>query len=136
LTPPRRQRPATSPRCAPSATDSSLPTVETAKADRVAFRLVHDAVPNATESSSAPSATALADSTTRDEVAADLWQVGQWWSRVVAARWEVTVATPLAQSGESPNVARRRAEQAVRDRIEQGCVPQATLEVSRRASGV
>jgi hypothetical protein len=29
-------------------------------------------------------------------MAADLWQLGSWWSGVVARQWEATVATSLA----------------------------------------
>ena len=34
--------------------------------------------------------------TYQGELAADLWRLGQWWSGLVADRWEQTVAGSLA----------------------------------------
>jgi hypothetical protein len=76
-------------------------TVETVcftRPERVDFRLVRGPVPHVVEAFTLEeqpdgAGTLLAY---QGEIAADLWRLGQWWSRLVAGRWEQTVATSLA----------------------------------------
>jgi hypothetical protein len=74
-------------------------TVETVRftPERVDFRLVRGPVPHVVE---AFTLTERPDDGTllvyQGEIAADLWRLGQWWSQLVAGRWEQTVATSLA----------------------------------------
>jgi hypothetical protein len=65
---------------------------------QVAFRLVRGPVPQVVEAfvlteQPAGAGTRLA---CQGEIAADLWRLGQWWSGLVARRWEHTVASSLA----------------------------------------
>src|SRR5215213_8391433 len=41
------------------------------------------------------------------QLAADLWGVGQWWSELVARRWEQTVAASLAAVKAEPSGGQR-----------------------------
>jgi hypothetical protein len=75
-------------------------TVETVRftpPERVDFRLVRGPVPHVVEAfvltEQPAGGTLLAY---QGELAADLWRLGQWWSQLVAGRWEQTVATSLA----------------------------------------
>lgn len=86
-------------------------TVETVRftgTERVDFRLVRGPVPHVLETF----ALIPYDGGTRldytGEMAADLWQLGEWWAGIVAAKWEATVAATL-ESVRSE--AERRADQ-------------------------
>jgi hypothetical protein len=76
-------------------------TVETVwftRPERVDFRLVRGPVPHVVEAfvlteQAGGAGTRL---TYQGEIGADLWRVGQWWSELVAKRWEQAVATSLA----------------------------------------
>jgi hypothetical protein len=84
-------------------------TVETVKfhrPDRVTFRLVRGPVPHVTEEFLLDDQDGRTGLTYRGEMAADLWQLGQWWADVVARRWETTVAGSL---GAVKQEAERRA---------------------------
>jgi hypothetical protein len=73
-------------------------TVETVKfhrPDRVTFRLVRGPVPHVTEEFVLDDKDGHTRLTYRGEMAADLWQLGQWWAGLVAPRWETTVAGSL-----------------------------------------
>jgi len=74
-------------------------TVETVKFDRperVSFRLVRGPVPHVTEQFLLTEHDGGTRLTYHGEMAADLWQLGSWWSRVVGRQWEATVAASLA----------------------------------------
>ena len=74
-------------------------TVETVKFDRperVAFQLVRGPVPHVTEQFQLTEHQGGTRLTYHGEMAADLWQLGNWWSGVVARQWEATVAASLA----------------------------------------
>jgi hypothetical protein len=80
-------------------------TVETVRfthPGRVDFRLVRGPVPHVIEEfvlSEPPSTSGPGPGTRlvyQGEMAADLWRLGQWWSALVARRWEQTVAASLA----------------------------------------
>jgi hypothetical protein len=73
-------------------------TVETVKfdrPDRITFRLVRGPVPHVTEQFQLTENHGGTRLDYTGEMAADLWQLGQWWSRTVAHHWEATVATSL-----------------------------------------
>lgn len=70
-------------------------TVRLTRPERVDFRLVRGPVPHVVEEfvlTERPGGTRLEY---RGEMAADLWRLGEWWSRVVAGRWEAAVAASL-----------------------------------------
>jgi Polyketide cyclase / dehydrase and lipid transport len=74
-------------------------TVETVKfhpPDRITFRLVRGPVPHVTEQFQLTEHDGRTRLDYTGDMAADLWQLGQWWSRIVANYWETTVATSLA----------------------------------------
>ena len=80
-------------------------TVETVRftpPERVDFRLVRGPVPHVVEAfvlTEQPGKDGGGAGTTlawQGELAADLWRLGQWWSGLVASRWEQTVAASLA----------------------------------------
>jgi hypothetical protein len=76
----------------------TVETVRFTRPERVDFRLVRGPVPYVVEAFTLEeqpdgAGTLLAY---QGEIAADLWRLGQWWSRLVAGRWEQTVATSLA----------------------------------------
>jgi hypothetical protein len=76
----------------------TVETVRFTRPERVDFRLVRGPVPHVVEAftlteQSDGAGTLLAY---QGEIAADLWRLGQWWSRLVGRRWEQTVATSLA----------------------------------------
>ncbi|PAZ14206.1 hypothetical protein CLM62_20360 [Streptomyces sp. SA15] len=84
----------------------TLETVRFTRPERIDFRLVRGPVPQVTESfvlSEHESGTRLVYG---GELGTDLWRVGAWWGRMVAARWEATVAGSLAAVKEE---AERRA---------------------------
>jgi hypothetical protein len=76
----------------------TVETVRFTRPERVDFRLVRGPVPHVVEAFilSEPPDGAGTLLTYQGELAADLWRLGQWWSRLVAGRWEQTVATSLA----------------------------------------
>jgi hypothetical protein len=76
----------------------TVETVRFTRPERVDFRLVRGLVPHVVEAfvlTEQPdgAGTRLAY---HGEIAADLWRLGQWWSGLVADRWEQTVAGSLA----------------------------------------
>jgi hypothetical protein len=75
----------------------TVETVRFTRPERVDFRLVRGPVPHVVEafilSEVGAAGTLLAY---EGQLAADLWRVGQWWSELVARRWEQTVAASLA----------------------------------------
>jgi hypothetical protein len=74
-------------------------TVETVKfhrPDPVSFRLVRGPVPHVTEEFRLADSDGRTQLSYRGEMAADLWQLGQWWAGAVAGHWEATVAASLA----------------------------------------
>jgi hypothetical protein len=76
----------------------TVETVRFTRPERVDFRLVRGPVPHVVEAFTLEQqpdgvGTLLAY---QGEIAADLWRLGQWWSQLVARRWEQTVATSLA----------------------------------------
>ena len=76
----------------------TVETVRFTRPERVDFRLVRGPVPHVVEAFTLEeqpdgAGTLLAY---QGELAANLWRLGQWWSRLVAGRWEQTVATSLA----------------------------------------
>jgi hypothetical protein len=76
----------------------TVETVRFTRPERVDFRLVRGPVPHVVEAFTLSvqhdgAGTLLGY---QGELAADLWRLGQWWSRLVARRWEQTVATSLA----------------------------------------
>jgi hypothetical protein len=85
-------------------------TVETVKFDRperVAFQLVRGPVPHVTEQFELTEHDGSTRLAYHGEMAADLWQLGSWWSGVVARRWEAAVAASLAAiKGEAERRAR------------------------------
>ncbi|MFI5550452.1 SRPBCC family protein [Streptomyces sp. NPDC051738] len=84
----------------------TVETVRFTRPERIDFRLVRGPVPQVTESfvlSEHGSGTRLVYA---GELGTDLWRAGAWWGRMVAARWEVTVAGSLARVQEE---AERRA---------------------------
>jgi hypothetical protein len=93
----------------------TMETVRFTRPDRVDFRLVRGPVPHVVEAfvlTEQPdgAGTRLAY---QGEIAADLWRLGQWWSGLVAHRWERTVAASLATVKVE---AERRAATAARRR--------------------
>jgi hypothetical protein len=73
-------------------------TVRSTRHERVDFRLVRGPVPHVVEAFTLEQqpdgvGTLLVY---QGEIAGDLWRLGQWWSQLVARRWEKTVATSLA----------------------------------------
>jgi hypothetical protein len=76
-------------------------TVETVRftpPERMDFRLVRGPVPHVVEAFTLEEQPDGAGTLLvyHGEIAADLWRLGQWWSQLVAGRWEQTVATSLA----------------------------------------
>jgi hypothetical protein len=76
----------------------TVETVRFTRPERVDFRLVRGPVPHVVEAfrleeGSAGAGTLL---TYQGEIAADLWRLGERWSRLVGLRWEQTVAASLA----------------------------------------
>ena len=76
----------------------TVETVRFTRPERVDFRLVRGPVPRVVEAFTLAeqpggAGTLLAY---QGELAADLWRLGQWWGRLVADRWEQTVAASLA----------------------------------------
>jgi hypothetical protein len=75
----------------------TVETVRFTRPERVDFRLVRGPVAHVVEafilSEVGAAGTLLAY---EGQLAADLWRVGQWWSELVARRWEQTVAASLA----------------------------------------
>jgi hypothetical protein len=75
----------------------TVETVRFTRPERVDFQLVRGPVPHVVEafilSEAGAAGTLLAY---EGQLAADLWRVGQWWSELVARRWEQTVAASLA----------------------------------------
>jgi hypothetical protein len=76
----------------------TVETVRFTRPERVDFRLVRGPVPYVVEAfvlteQAGGTGTRLVYS---GEIGADLWRLGQWWSELVAGRWEETVAASLA----------------------------------------
>jgi hypothetical protein len=76
----------------------TVETVRFTRPERIDFRLVRGPVPHVVEAFTlverpGGAGTLLAY---QGELAADLWRLGRWWSRLVARRWEQTVAASLA----------------------------------------
>src|SRR6266568_2491998 len=99
----------------PGLVAQTVETVRFTRPDRVDFRLVRGPVPHVVEAfvlTEQPdgAGTRLAY---QGEIAADLWRLGQWWSGLVARRWEHTVAASLATV---KSEAERRAAVAARQR--------------------
>jgi hypothetical protein len=93
----------------------TVETVRFTRPERVDFRLVRGPVPHVVEAfvlAEQPGGTATT-LTYQGELAADLWRLGQWWSGLVAHRWEQTVAVSLAAVKAE---AERRAAAAARRR--------------------
>jgi hypothetical protein len=77
-------------------TATTVETVRFTRPSRIDFRLVRGPVPAVTESfllSGNGPGTRLEY---RGEMSTDLWGLGEWWGRIVAGRWEETVAGSLA----------------------------------------
>jgi hypothetical protein len=76
----------------------TVETVRFIRPERVDFRLVRGPVPHVVEAFTLAEQPDGAGTllTYQGELAADLWRLGQWWSHLVARRWEQTVATSLA----------------------------------------
>jgi hypothetical protein len=74
---------------------TTVETVKFQRPDRISFRLVRGPVPHVTEEFLLDDDDGRTKLTYRGEMAADLWRLGQWWSGVVARRWETTVAGSL-----------------------------------------
>jgi hypothetical protein len=76
----------------------TVETVRFTRPERVDFRLVRRPVPHVVEAFTLTEQPDGAGTLVvyRGELAADLWRLGQWWSRLVAGRWEQTVAASLA----------------------------------------
>ena len=75
----------------------TVETVRFARPERVDFRLVRGPVPHVVEAFVLSEAGAAGTLLVYEgQLAADLWGVGQWWSELVARRWEQTVAASLA----------------------------------------
>ena len=91
-------------------TTSTVETVVFERPERVRFRLVRGPVPHVVE--------AFALDETDDgntelvytgEIGADLWALGEWWTRKVAGHWEATVRRSLDDvRAEAERLARRR----------------------------
>lgn len=84
----------------------TVETVRFTRPERIDFRLIRGPVPQVTESfvlSAHEWGTRLVY---EGELGTDLWWAGAWWGRMVAARWEATVAGSLAAVQEE---AERRA---------------------------
>jgi hypothetical protein len=93
----------------------TVETVRFTRPGRVDFRLVRGPVPHVVEAfvlSEQPDG-AGTQVAYQGEIAADLWRLGQWWSGLVARRWEHTVAGSLAAVKAE---AERRATAAARQR--------------------
>jgi carbon monoxide dehydrogenase subunit G len=75
---------------------TTVETVKLDRPDRVAFQLVRGPVPHVTEQFQLTEHDGGTQLTYHGEMAADLWQLGSWWSGVVARQWEATVAASLA----------------------------------------
>jgi hypothetical protein len=76
----------------------TVETVRFTRPERVDFRLVRGPVPHVVEAFTLSEQPDGAGTLVvyRGELAADLWRLGQWWSRLVGRRWEQTVAASLA----------------------------------------
>jgi hypothetical protein len=76
----------------------TVETVRFTRPERVDFRLVRGPVPHVVEAFTLEEQPDSAGTllTYQGEIAADLWRLGQWWSQLVARRWEQTVAASLA----------------------------------------
>jgi hypothetical protein len=103
----------------------TVETVRFTRPERVDFRLVRGPVPHVVEAFTLEeqpdgAGTLLAY---QGELAADLWRLGQWWGRLVAGRWEQTVATSLAAVKAE---AERRASRAGRWRSSRDQPPPTT----------
>ena len=94
----------------------TVETVRFTRPERVDFRLVRGPVPHVIEAftlAEQPGGTGTLLAY-QGELAADLWRLGQWWSRLVARRWERAVAASLvavkaeAQRRVAAAAARRR----------------------------
>src|SRR5262245_7441210 len=96
---------------------TTVETVRFTRPERVDFRLVRGPVPHVVEAfvlTERPdgAGTRLAY---HGEIGADLWRLGQWWSGLVARRWEQTVASSLATvKAEAERRAARRRTLTVR----------------------
>ncbi|MFD4259186.1 SRPBCC family protein [Streptomyces sp. NPDC058534] len=74
----------------------TVETVRFTRPERIDFRLVRGPVPQVTESFVLEETGAGTRLVYEGEMGTDLWRAGQWWGRVVAARWEAAVAASLA----------------------------------------
>lgn len=75
-------------------------TVESVRFERprlIHFRLLRGPVPLVTETFEFKpgKSAATTDFEYRGELSTDLWSIGAWWGRVVAARWEAAVSESL-----------------------------------------
>lgn len=91
-------------------TTSTTELVVFDRPNQVRFQLVRGPVPHVTEEFNL---TEASDGRTHleytGEMGTDLWALGTWWGRIVARRWEATVAASLEQMrSESERRARSR----------------------------
>lgn len=77
-------------------TATTVETVRFARPHRIDFRLVRGPVPHVVESFVLTDNDGDSHLAYDGEIGADLWQLGQWWTNVVARKWEATVAGSLA----------------------------------------
>jgi len=83
----------------PIASRLTAVTVETVRftpPERIDFRLVRGPVPHVIEDFTLRDHHGGTRLTYHGEIGADLWQLGRWWSNLVARRWEAVVAKSLA----------------------------------------
>lgn len=74
----------------------TVETVRFSRPERVDFRLVRGPVPHVVEQFLLTEQGTGTRLDYRGEMAADLWALGQWWSDLVARRWEQVVAASFA----------------------------------------
>lgn len=78
---------------------TTLETVRFEPPHRVSFRLVRGPVPHVLETYELRAADAGTRLEYRGELGTDLWRLGEWWAKLVAPRWEATVAASLEKIG-------------------------------------
>lgn len=87
---------------------TTVETVRFTRQERVDFRLVRGPVPEVIEQFLLTGGQHTTRLEYRGRLGTDLWRAGAWWGRIVAGRWQQTVAGTL---GAVQAEAERRARQ-------------------------
>lgn len=91
-------------------TATTIESVRFERPHRISFRLLRGPVPSVTETFALADAGGKTEFTYTGELGTDLWRVGQWWGRSVAAHWERAVQlsiTSIKAEAERRHIASR-----------------------------